>query len=311
MGGLIQLGDKVRFLNENLDGTVTSLKANGTCGVTIEDGFEIDVLPADLVVVETAVKAAAQPAKAPAPKAPLELQAGLFLLYNKDEKQHWQMRILNRTAHPLYFTIYRSTPAATELIQHGYLEDSAEQAVASLGMQAADKWGIWTIQTLQLRQFPAKVPAAEFYTRRFTQGDFQQTPHRQGGLPLFAFRLESMPEETAPVLTQAEPQGEKAPFQAMNFGRPEEEVDLHSEALGIDASLPGDQILKKQMDVFQRQLELAISYKMPHITVIHGVGSGVLKNLIILALKGHKHVKTWENASELKYGQGALKIRLR
>jgi len=311
MGGMIQLGDKVRFLNENLAGTVTSLKANGTCGVTIEDGFEIDVLPSDLVVVETNVKAAVQTEKTPIPKAPSELQAGLFLLFNKDEKQHWQLRILNRLSFPLYFTIYRSTPAATELIQHGYLEESAEQAVASLGMQAADKWGLWTIQTLPLRQFPGKVPTADTFTRKFSQGDFQQALHRQGGLPLFAFRLEQPFEDENPVQPKQEISERSALFQALNFGRPEEEVDLHAEALGLDTSLPGDQILKLQMDVFQRQLELAISYKMPHITVIHGVGSGVLKNLVTLALKGHRHVKTWEKADESKYGQGALKIRLR
>jgi DNA-nicking Smr family endonuclease len=47
------------------------------------------------------------------------------------------------------------------------------------------------------------------------------------------------------------------------------------------------------------------------ITAIHGVGNGVLKNLIILQLKGHPGVRTWEHADARDYGQGALRIMLK
>jgi hypothetical protein len=40
----ITLGDRVRFLNENIEGTVTRILDDKTVGVTTDDDFEIPVL---------------------------------------------------------------------------------------------------------------------------------------------------------------------------------------------------------------------------------------------------------------------------
>lgn len=48
----LKLGDKVRFVNENLEGFITSVKDKTTVGVTIEDDFEIPVLASELVKIE-------------------------------------------------------------------------------------------------------------------------------------------------------------------------------------------------------------------------------------------------------------------
>ena len=45
----IQLGDKVSFLNEDLDGTVTKIIDNKLVEVTTNDGFGIPVLIKELV----------------------------------------------------------------------------------------------------------------------------------------------------------------------------------------------------------------------------------------------------------------------
>ena len=47
---MIKLGDKVRFINEDMQGVVTSIKGN-TAGVTIEDDFEIPVLINEVVKI--------------------------------------------------------------------------------------------------------------------------------------------------------------------------------------------------------------------------------------------------------------------
>ncbi len=50
----IKLGDSVRFVNENMQGIVTSLQ-NNTAGVTIEDDFEIPVPINEIVRIEEVV----------------------------------------------------------------------------------------------------------------------------------------------------------------------------------------------------------------------------------------------------------------
>lgn len=312
MGGVMHIGDKVRFLNENLSGTITSFGKDGMLGVTIEDGFELDVLASEVVITEPLVKQAGQePVRRDAPKPPEELKGGLFLLVGKNDKQHWVMRLLNRSGSIVLFTLYRRTPAATELMAHGELKDGSEIPCGELGMSSPDKWGEWYLQALPVRQFPGQVPALMVFTRRFKQGEFQSTPYRMGGLPLFAFRLDTQDTESRdePIAVPSAP--EPGPYRAVNFNKPADEIDLHAEALGLDAGLAGDIILRKQMEEFQRQLELAIAYRMPYLTVIHGVGTGVLRNLIEIALRGNPGVRDWQAADSRQYGQGALRIKLR
>lgn len=308
----MHIGDKVRFLNENLSGTITSFGKDGLLGVTIEDGFELDVLASEIVVTEPLVKPGAQePVRRDAPKPPPELQGGLFLLIGKNDKQHWVMRLLNRSGSIVLFTLYRRTPAATELMAHGELKDGLEIPCGELGMNAPDKWGEWVLQALPVRQFPGQLPALMAFTRRFRQGEFQSTPYRMGGLPLFAFRLDTEAPEMEEEPAEQRPAPEPGPYRAVNFDKPADELDLHAEALGLDAGLAGDIILRKQMEEFQRQLDLAIAYRMASLTVIHGVGSGVLRNLIEIALRGNPGVRDWQPADARTYGQGALKIKLR
>ena len=38
----MQIGDKVKFINESLSGVITRLIDDKTIGVSIEDGFEIN-----------------------------------------------------------------------------------------------------------------------------------------------------------------------------------------------------------------------------------------------------------------------------
>jgi hypothetical protein len=49
---IIKLGDKVRFLNENMEGIVTSMKGKNQIGVTIESDFEIPVLISEVVKIK-------------------------------------------------------------------------------------------------------------------------------------------------------------------------------------------------------------------------------------------------------------------
>jgi len=50
---MVDIGDKVRFLNDVGGGVVKSIKAGGVAMVEDEDGFDIPCLVDDLVVIET------------------------------------------------------------------------------------------------------------------------------------------------------------------------------------------------------------------------------------------------------------------
>jgi len=49
---MLKLGDKVKFVNENMEGIVTSFKGKNMVGVTIEDDFEIPVLASEILKID-------------------------------------------------------------------------------------------------------------------------------------------------------------------------------------------------------------------------------------------------------------------
>ncbi len=81
-------------------------------------------------------------------------------------------------------------------------------------------------------------------------------------------------------------------------------IDLHNK----DKHQTSNNILQKQLDVFQFHLKNAINKKQNSITFIHGVGEGVLRKRIeeILLKKG----LTFNDAPYYKYGYGAIEIYL-
>lgn len=75
----MNIGDKVRFLNDIGGGKIVAFRPNGIVMVEDEDGFDIPVLASEVVVVETT---ATEPKKKPAPKVeygtePMKTEAGI------------------------------------------------------------------------------------------------------------------------------------------------------------------------------------------------------------------------------------------
>lgn len=86
-------------------------------------------------------------------------------------------------------------------------------------------------------------------------------------------------------------------------------VDLHMEKLTDDwQHLNNFEILTLQLKEFEKWYELALAHHLPSFTVIHGVGSGRLRDEIHDILKTKKEVKTFINQYHPRYGYGATEI---
>ncbi|MDX2002983.1 MAG: Smr/MutS family protein [Chitinophagales bacterium] len=87
------------------------------------------------------------------------------------------------------------------------------------------------------------------------------------------------------------------------------EIDLHFDALVKDESgYNGAEKLQLQLDTFNKKLESAIANGLHSMIVIHGVGTGRLKQEIINIVKQHPKVKSYGPSFERKYGFGATEI---
>jgi len=88
---------------------------------------------------------------------------------------------------------------------------------------------------------------------------------------------------------------------------PRMEVDLHIHHLTKSTKGMGNfDMLNLQLDTAKRQLEFAISKRIPKVVFIHGVGEGVLKEELKYLFK--KYPVDFYDADYQKYGLGATEV---
>jgi hypothetical protein len=86
-------------------------------------------------------------------------------------------------------------------------------------------------------------------------------------------------------------------------------VDLHIEKLHNDwQHLSNAEILDIQLKEFEKWYELALAHHQPHLIVIHGVGSGRLRDEIHDILRLKREVKSFVNQYHPSFGYGATEI---
>ena len=86
-------------------------------------------------------------------------------------------------------------------------------------------------------------------------------------------------------------------------------VDLHIEKLTDNwRGLSNFEILTIQLSNFEKYYNLAVAHRQPNLIVIHGVGTGKLRNEIHEILKLKKEVKSFANQYHENFGFGATEI---
>ncbi len=90
---------------------------------------------------------------------------------------------------------------------------------------------------------------------------------------------------------------------------PRSMVDLHIEKLTDNwKNMSAFEMLVLQLHEFEKWYELAIAHHQPELIVIHGIGTGKLKDEIHDILKSRKEVKTFINQYDPRFGYGATQI---
>ena len=86
-------------------------------------------------------------------------------------------------------------------------------------------------------------------------------------------------------------------------------VDLHMEKLSDSwKHMSNFEILTMQLHEFEKWYELAVAHRQSSLIVIHGVGSGKLRDEIHDILKTKREVKTFINQYDPRFGYGATEI---
>jgi hypothetical protein len=87
------------------------------------------------------------------------------------------------------------------------------------------------------------------------------------------------------------------------------ELDLHADKItDKPGALDNFEILTLQLQTFEKYFDLAIAHHLPSMIVIHGVGSGKLRDEIHEILRVKRHVKSFVNRYDPRFGYGATEI---
>lgn len=86
-------------------------------------------------------------------------------------------------------------------------------------------------------------------------------------------------------------------------------IDLHIEKLTDSwKHMSNFEILTMQLKYFEKYYYLAVAHHLPQLIVVHGIGTGKLKEEIHEILKSKKEVKSFVNQYHSSYGYGATEI---
>src|SRR4051794_5919121 len=170
----------------------------------------------------------------------------------------------------------------------------------------------------------------ELITPDKTKADFFETSLKIKPKQLFQ-RIEEMKEKNEPTITYKlfetyppKPFDEKLPVSSKvaqdyaiyeakkvreNLEPSRSVIDLHMEKLSDDwQHMSNFEILTMQLKEFEKWYDLAVAHHLQSMIVIHGVGSGKLRDEIHEILKTKKEVRYFINQYDPRFGYGATEI---
>jgi len=314
---MIKLGDKVRFVNENLEGFVTSIQGKGLLGVTVDSDFEIPVQSSQVVKIDFQEKAGNnEPVKANPQLRPVSSNPiGIFIAFERINDQLVQAYFHNNFSEQVILVIHEKIEGVYHFVQDLKLDRDETKLFKKLDMEQFSNWPALSISILPIEFHTIKLSMPIVKELNFHAKTFHQTLKFSFFLQKQAYQWR-MDEKEMPLdlkALKAHDFSSKATTLAPNLkDRPSELIDLHYDQLLQKGFSPSNDIVGLQMEVFTSSVEAAYINKMQKIVFIHGIGNLYLKNKIHTWLTKHKEmVQAFQLADTIQYGAGATEVILK
>ena len=305
----MQIGDKVKFINESLSGTITRLIDDKTIGVSIEDGFEIPVLKREIMIV-TPINLVEQHDKAEIPNAnKIAIGDSEISLWFEQSSQTWyKASLLNNSRSDILLSVTVKQGKVFKPLFGGKVEKHTSYLINTLNLAELELWGTYCFRIIFHEQEVEKLRAPWYLEYTFRSKDFMKAKE-VNGKPTFLISLKPDKIEQFTIAKDSVKIENKPKETFVNITRPEEVVDIHIHQLVKNYNqISADEAITIQMNHFKNMFEKALALNYSKITIIHGVGTNALKQKIWKEISGHPAVKTYYEAQKEKFGYGATEI---
>ncbi|MDP1623682.1 MAG: DUF2027 domain-containing protein [Bacteroidales bacterium] len=349
---MLNVGDKVKFLNASGGGIVAKVIDSRMVSVMIEDGFEIPTMISELIKIDPTEPAArffeehynidlsaqtdndhTEPEDDRLTHLPAHVKTDrksedIYLAFVPHD-QKWLITgpldifLVNNSSYDILYNIFSLTPTGHYSgVDYGSIFPDSKLLLDTVNREQLTRWTEGCMQFLfHKEQCKSLLPPfnSEFRVdgkKFFKEGNYRDNSVMQArGIVVRVLSLTEYfnAERQANPGSQADNRrpGNAATLITRYQVAPQEAVvDLHIHELIDDpANLEKSEILEFQKNHFLKCLDSALAGNFRKVIFIHGVGNGVLRNVLLDLLKNQEGI-AYNDAPMSKYGIGALEIRI-
>lgn len=339
-----QVGDKVSFLNEKLEGVVGKVLNDNSVEVTTSDGFGIPALNSELVLVEkkeggkdSHSEGKDSSSTGVAFSKRIDLAKKVYLCFSKTLANSLELFVLNNEESRQFFTIRIKKQGKWIAIFSSEISKSSYKFVDSYNNTDLDSFSEIMITTVNTefsvnnienpKAIRVKIKPMKFHK----DSSFVNVPILEKNALLVVVDAAPVEEEfiREEIIKQVESPRGKAligkklqglkVLGKIDLSKPNKkvkvnndyEIDLHVEHdAKVNIGKSNGEIVQMQLDTAKEFLNKSMLSGKKEIVIIHGVGNGRLKTEIRKLLKGYYGIK-FEDADFRKYGEGATLVYLK
>lgn len=309
----LKLGEFVRFVDEKYEGYITRIIDEQMIGVTGDDDFEIPV-PANKVTrvhghVYKGVDNQALDEKNIPTGEFKKTGVSLAVAPDASKGSVVYFHLVNETSFQLLATLNVEKDKHIKGSFAGIIAPQAASKIYSASLTELNNWPKFHIQVLFYSAVETDPKVPVLYEVKFSAKNFSGAKREVPILKQQAWLFRIDEEELVIDPVKLKESFFKPAEEKKEIEKPLKEVDLHIEKLRDDYQfLSKEEILKIQLNHFQKALEAGIVHKVASIVFIHGVGNGTLRYEIQKVISGHRQVKTYKDAHKDRYGYGATEV---
>ena len=333
-----QVGDKVSFLNEALDGVVSKIIDHKLVEVTTSDGFGIPVLIAELVRVGGIATNPSDPIiskdKRDENNAQIPIRSTIdlkpYLCFSRNSAKDNELYLLNNTPYVQFFALRIQKDSEWVLIYSGKVTKRSYIFVANYQDKELDDFRSISIDILNLefsskKRFPLTSALVKIKPSRFfKESSYSEIPvlEKKAMLIDVSGEIIKISEPQEELLKSVDSLPEKKPLKPLRIigkidlkqdkkGRSRGEYDLHIEKLGVPfKGKSNGEIVQIQLDKARVFVDQSIIAGKREIILVHGVGNGALKKAVHKLLRSYYGI-SFEKADTRNYGEGATLVHLK
>jgi hypothetical protein len=304
------IGDTVRFVNEHMDGIVSSIIDEKTLGVTVDNDFEIPVLKTEVVKISFDAYAIPEPAKArEAVQADKGFDENLYASFVQNGEKDIDLYFINHTNNTVFVNYYTGKEGKTIPVFFNFIEGFDYKRIDQLSLENFSNWNNFHFQVMIKpgdKVYPPVVKHLDIPASRFFK-HLRATPLLQKQGYLFLIN-EPLGAEQIQKISQFGV-GSDTPVADVKIKAPLSVIDLHIDKIHNNyTQLTKQEVFNLQLSYFERNLEDALAAGLKKVTFIHGVGNLKLKNEIVKVLKQKKGIRQIADAAENEFGYGATNV---